>query len=915
MVDVPQKTRPRLFLIDGYALIYRAFFAMISRPLTTSKGENTSAAFGFTRFLMKLREDYAPDYLGVVMDAGSSQRTELYADYKATREKMPDELSASMPRIRALLEAFRVPVLELEDFEADDVIGTLVTRAAERGVEAVIVSGDKDFYQLISQDISLLNPGRGGPVGVDEEWVDLRNASERLGVPPEHVVDYLALIGDSSDNIPGAPGIGPKTAIQLIEQYGPVESIIERVGEISGKRPREAIQQHADSVRLSKKLVTIIRDLPVDLDLEALQVCEPDHDALRDLLVDLEFHSLARDFAPAKPVVARPVTYDVARTPKDVDRLVAAARKAGTIAVDAVTTSDDPMRSDLVGLAIALRETEATYLPFGHRRSGELALDDSAAGNLPSLDSPELASLRALLEDASVKKVGHDLKFDLQVFRRHGVEMGGLHFDTMLASYLIDPGRRDHGLDGLVLQYLKHHAIAEDDVCGKGKQRVLMNEARMDDVARLGAERADLAIRLHALFEPELERYELTRLYEDIEMPLLTVLASMEQAGVRIDLEFFRRTANRLETDLHRLRREIFEIAGGEFNINSTPQLREILFDKLQLPILRKTKTGASTDASVLDELAKEGHRFPVILLEYRHLDKLKGTYVDALPQHVNSRTHRIHTRFEQAVAATGRLSSSDPNLQNIPIRTEVGADLRRGFIPEDGYLLLSADYSQIELRVLAHLSGDPAFVDAFSQGLDIHRQTAALVFDVPVADVTAEMRAAAKTINFATIYGIGPHALSAQLNTSYVEAKQFIEAYFKRLPDITAYLESQKKAAYEKGYVETIAGRRRYVPEVRSKNHNIRSFGERAAMNAPVQGSAADIIKVAMIDVHRAVQETGAGIRMLLQVHDELVFEVPKDEADAGQALVRDKMEHAFALRVPLEVATGVGENWLEAK
>ncbi|HEX6640614.1 MAG TPA: DNA polymerase, partial [Thermoanaerobaculia bacterium] len=618
MVDVPEKTRPRLFLIDGYALIYRAFFAMISRPLTTSKGENTSAAFGFTRFLLKLLEDYQPDYLGVVMDAGSSQRTELYADYKATREKMPDELAASMPRIRALMEAFRVPVIELQDFEADDVIGTLATRAAERGIDAVIVSGDKDFYQLISPEVSLLNPGRGGPVGVDEEWVDLRNASERLGVPPEHVVDYLALIGDSSDNIPGASGIGPKTAIKLIQDYGAVENIIERAAEISGKRPREAIEQHADLVRLSKQLVTIIRDLPVDLDLEALQVCEPDRDALRDLLVELEFHSLARDLAPAAPTVAKPVTYDVAKETKDVERLVAKARSAGTIAIDAITTSDDAMRAQLVGIAIATAETEATYLPLGHRRGGELALDDVSTGNLPALDSPALASLRALLEDASVTKVGHDLKYDLLLLRRYGIELGGLHFDTMLASYLIDPGRRDHGLDGLVLQYLKHHALAEDDVCGKGKQRVPMDEARLEDVARLGAERADLALRLHTLFEPELERYELSRLYHDIEMPLLSVLADMEQAGVRIDVDFFRRTAERLEAEIAALRAEIFEIAGGEFNINSTPQLREILFDRLQLPVLRRTKTGASTDASVLEELAKEGHRFPVLLLQFR---------------------------------------------------------------------------------------------------------------------------------------------------------------------------------------------------------------------------------------------------------------------------------------------------------
>jgi len=915
MVDVPQKSRPRLFLIDGYALIYRAFFAMISRPLTTSRGENTSAAFGFTRFLLKIQEDFAPDYLGVVMDAGSSQRTELFPDYKATREKMPDELAASMPRIRELLEAFRVPVLELEDFEADDVIGTLAHRAVEQGLETVIVSGDKDFYQLIGDHVCLLNPGRGGPVGVDEEWVDLRNASERLGVPPERVTDYLALIGDSSDNIPGAPGIGPKTALKLIEQYGAVESILEHAGEVSGKRAREALLENGDAVRLSKRLVTIQTDLPVELDLKALEVCDPDRERLREVLLDLEFNTLAQDLAPAPEAPPAERDYDIARDGAAVARLVERARAAGAIGIDVVTDSDHAVSARLVGIAIATEPIRATYLPFGHHRPGELALDDGSGENLPPLTDERMRPLRELLADPAVRKTAHDVKFDRLVLRRHGATLAGAGFDTMLASYLIDPGRRDHGLDGLVLHYLKHRATPEEEVCGKGRQRVPMNEAPLERVADLGAERADLALRLREPLEKELEQYALAELFQSVEMPLLEVLADMERAGIRIDVDFFRQTAQRLARDLETLRDEIYKEAGGEFNINSTPQLREVLFDRLELPVIKKTKTGPSTDASVLETLAAQGHRLPVLLMEYRQLDKLKGTYVDALPAHVNPETGRIHTRFEQAVAATGRLSSSDPNLQNIPIRTDVGAEIRKGFIPADGFLFLSADYSQIELRVLAHLSGDEVFVDAFSRGEDIHRQTAAIVFEVPVEDVTADMRAAAKTINFATIYGIGPHALSQQLGTDYAEAKRFIEQYFERLPRVRQYLDTQIAAAREHGYVETITGRRRYIPEIRSRNYNMRQFGERAATNAPVQGSAADIIKKAMIDIHADFGESHGGARMLLQVHDELVFEVPRDDAEASRERIRRLMEGAVALNVPLEVATGVGENWFECK
>ena len=931
MVEKPEKKRPRLFLIDGYALIYRSFFAMISRPLTTSRGENTSAAWGVTKFLQKILQEYEPDYLGVVMDAGTSQREQLYPAYKATREKMPDELKASLPRIEQLLRAFRIPILRLPDHEADDVIGTLAVKAAKAGLEAVIVSGDKDFYQLIRPGICLLNPGRGGPSGIEEEWVDTRNASERLGVPPERVTDYLALIGDSSDNIPGAKGIGPKTAVQLIEQYGPVEEILAHVDEIPAKRAREALIQHRAEVELSKRLVTINTDLPIQLDLDALRIKEPDRDALRQVFTELEFHSLVRDLAsPVEDVVRERARYHLVTSPEEVAALVERIRAAGEVCVDTESTSMNPMRADLVGISLAVEPGEAYYLPFGHRPPSSSALGAAGDGaapdlpgareggappNLPPLTSPEMLPLVEVLQDPGIRKIGQNLKYDMLVLRRAGVELRGVAFDTMIAAYVLDPGRREYGLDALALQYLDHRTITYEELCGKGKDQIPIAEVPIERVVEYACEDVDVALRLRELFRADLERYALDDLFERIEMPLVRVLVDMEWAGIRIDEAFFRNLGRKLERDLELIREEIYKVAGGEFNIASTPQLREVMFERLGLPVLKRTKTGPSTDASVLEELAAQGHEFPRLLLEYRQLDKLKGTYVDALPKLVNPETGRLHTNFNQTVAATGRLSSADPNLQNIPIRTEIGAEIRKGFVPAEGHVFMAADYSQIELRILAHLSGDPAFVEAFRRGVDIHRQTAALVFDVLPDEVTPQMRAAAKTINFATIYGIGPFALSRQLGTSVAEARRFIEAYFKRFPGVRRYLDEQIEHAREHGYVETLSGRRRYIPEIHSDNFSVRQFGERAATNAPVQGTAADIIKLAMIDIHSALEASRAKTRMLLQVHDELVFEVPREELDEIRDLVREKMENAFRLDVPLVVEIGVGENWYECK
>ena len=934
-MELPEKTRPRLYLVDGYALIYRAFFALISRPLISSRGENTSAAWGVTRFLLKIIEQHDPDYFGVVFDAGMSQRHEIYPEYKATREKMPTELEASIPRVREIIEAFHIPVLEVPGYEADDVIGTLAEQAVRNGLETVIVSGDKDFYQLIRDGIALLNPGRGGPAAVDEEWVDLRNAHERLGVAPERVVDYLGLIGDSSDNVPGVPGIGPKTAIQLIEKYGPIEEILERAAEISGKRPREALlANHAQAI-LSKRLVTIGTDVPIELDLEAVRREEPDRDRLREIFLDLEFHSLVRDYAPPEPAAAATTgRYSLIQTPREVVDLVARIRALGRVSVDTETSDMDPMRADLVGISIAVEPGEGYYLPLAHIAEAAdeqetttppasrtdppdlfSVLDEPPSINLPELLSDELADLVALLEDPEVAKIGQNLKYDLLVLRRAGITLRALEFDTMVASYLLEPGRREHGLDALALQHLARRTISYEELTGKGKNQIPFAEVALERCRDYACEDADIALQLAEIFAPQIRDLKLEELFQGIEMPLVEVLADMEWAGIRIDEDFFEALRVRLAGQLAVLEQRIHEAAGVEFNINSNPQLREILFERLKLPVIRKTKTGPSTDASVLEALAAQGHELPILLMEYRQLDKLQSTYVMALPRLVNPETGRLHTSFNQTVASTGRLSSSDPNLQNIPIRTELGAEIRRGFIPAEGRVFVSADYSQIELRILAHYSQDPAFVDAFRRGEDIHRQTAALIFNVDPEAVTREMRDRAKTVNFAVIYGIGPFSLAQKLGISNAEGKEFIEHYFERFPGVRAYLDSQIELARRQGYVQTLTGRRRYIPEISSRNFNIRSFGERVATNAPIQGTAADLIKIAMIDIHRTLRESGSGARMLLQVHDELLVETPADRVEETLEILRGKMEAAAELEVPLRVETGVGANWLECK
>jgi len=972
--------RPRLYLIDGYALIYRAFHALGGgTPLRNARGENTGMAKGVSDFLRRLIDKHRPDYLGWVNDAGSSGREELLEAYKANRVALPDEeqqdFDTGVARVQQILEGYRIPTLALEGFEADDVIATLAKQGAAAGLEVCIVSGDKDLLQLVEEKVWVLNPWHGPPGRTTEKWYGVENAHERLGVPPERIIDYLALVGDTADNVPGVTGIGDKSALALIQRWGTVEEMLAHVDEVEPTRARNALLKHADEARLSKQLVTLQHDLDVTLDLGALTLETPDWAALRDLFVELEFNSAARAAAAqlggagaetpvgaldtdtsagrvpeTPPDVTR--EYRVADTPALVAEMIAEARAAGMFAFDTETILDadapriiTPIRANLVAMSIATAPGRSWYLPFAHRRpataQGGLDLGDAPAptparkspsaessiaarllaqgehpvANLPAITDEAMAPLRALFADPSVRKVAHHAKYDLLVLRRAGVPVAGLDFDTMLASYVLDPSRRSHAIDALSVELLGLAMTGYDELCGKGKQEIPFDEVPIVAARDYACADADIALRLRGVLEPRLAEHVMGPLLHDIELPLVHVLAEMEWTGITIDVPWFHSLKARFEAARREVETQIHAEAGETFNIASNPQLRTILFEKLGLPVKKKTATGPSTDASVLQELADEGHTLPALLMEYRELAKLENTYLDTLPGLVNPRTGRLHTSFNQTVASTGRLSSSDPNLQNIPVRRALGKDIRRGFVPRAGWQLMAADYSQIELRLLAHLSGDSAFVEAFRAGGDIHRQTASVIFGVPLEAVTGEMRARAKTINFATIYGQGAHALSRQLGIDHAEAKAFIETYFLRFAGVRTWLDQAVEQARTRGYVETIFRRRRYIPEILDRNFNTRSLGERLAQNSPIQGSAADLIKVAMIRIDQVLREGGWEAKMLLQVHDELVFECPPGEVERLTAMVQREMTGAVTLRVPLVVDVGVGANWVEAK
>jgi DNA polymerase-1 len=900
--------KKRLFLIDGSALAYRSYFAFIRNPLINSKGENTSAVFGFTNSIMKILKDENPDYVAVVFDTKAPTfRHEIFKDYKSTRAKMPSEMVDQLPRIREVSEGMNLPILEVEGFEADDLMGTLAKRAEKKGMEVVLVTGDKDFLQLVNEDVKVLNPKRGGE---EPELLDKKGVEEKFGVPPEKVVEVLALMGDASDNIPGIPGIGEKTAVELIREFGDMEQTLAHADKVKRKNVQKGLKEHPDLARLSKRLATIDTNVPFELDLQKLKRENFNLPKLKELFKELEFTKLLQDVSSLE--TKEKLDYEIIKSEKELEELIADLEKVGEFAIDTETTSLNPIDAELVGISISYKEKEAFYIPVGHH----VGRWPSAVRREENLDlSVVIKNLKWILEDEKIRKIGHNLKFDLEILRRYGIELKGIHFDTMIASYLINPSFRQHNLNYLALENLDHKMIPISDLIGTGKKQKSFAEVPIKDACIYSCEDANFTLRLKQVFVPKLSLLSLEKLFFEVELPLIEVLAEMEMVGVSIDTQHLRKMSQELSQQLDGLTQEIYDLAGKKFNINSTQQLSKILFEDLKLTPVRKTqkKTGESTDIGVLETLAKE-HPLPKILLEYRQLSKLKSTYIDALPALVNKRTGRIHTSFNQTVTATGRLSSSDPNLQNIPIKTDLGKKIRKAFVPRNSdFLIMSADYSQVELRILAHFSQDKTLMNAFKRGEDIHIRTASEVFGVPIKKVTQEERAVAKTTNFSIIYGVSAYGLSQSTGMTPQEAAIFIDIYFKRYPRVKTYIDEMIELARKQGFVTTLLGRRRYIPEINSSNRQKREFAERTAINTPIQGSAADLIKVVMIDVAKELK--GKKSKMILQVHDELVFEVSKDELDFVKKMVKDKMENTIQLDVPIRVDINVGENWLEAK
>jgi DNA polymerase-1 len=903
-------TTPTLFLIDGSSQMYRAYHAFRGRGLSNQEGQSTHAVYVFVTMLRKLIADHHPTYIAASFDLpGPTFRDEIVSDYKANRAQMPDDLVEQINWVHEACEAMGVPVLTMPGYEADDVIGTLAARAVTSGFSVAIVSIDKDFFQLV----------RNGSVRVydprdDGAWFDEVGVAEKFGVKPSQVVDVLALVGDTSDNVAGVPGIGKKGATDLITQYGSLDALLAHSSELKLKQ-REALEAHRDGALRSRDLVTIRTDVPIEFDLESLRYRGASRERCYDLFSRLAFKTLVNDYAPTAEAIQ--TDYAIVSTERELDMLIGELRSAGAFAIYLITDQISAMRASIVGIALSTKDREARYIPVGHE-NGDTSGDLLASASAPSqLDRRVvLERLRPLLEDALVGKRGHDLKVTMLVLARHGITLRGLAFDSMLASYLLDANRSGHSLEATALEHLGYRARAEEDVRGRGARALPFPNVSPQALLSFAGERADMAWQLSGTLAPLIAANHVDGVFRDLEMPLIPVLADVERVGVLIDIPLLATQSRHLEQELATYTARIFEIAGEEFNINSPQQLGRILFEKLQLPVARKTgKTrSASTAAEVLEELAAM-HRLPRLILDWRGLQKLKSTYIDALPLMVHPSTGRVHTTFNQAIAATGRLSSSDPNLQNIPIRTELGREIRRAFVAAPGCVLISADYSQIELRVLAHLAGEEALIEAFRAGEDIHDRTAAKLFGTSSGLSRHELRSRSKMVNYAVLYGKTPFTLAKDINVTQEAAQEFIEAYFRGFPHVRAFIDRTLEEARGTGVVRTMFGRRRLMPNLTSRNFQMRSQAEREAVNMPIQGTAADILKKAMIDLHGALPRHGLTAHMILTVHDELLFECPKEEADAASVLVRERMEGAASLNVPLTVDLGVGENWRDAK
>lgn len=880
--------KPKLYIVDGSSYIFRAYYAI--RHLSNSKGLPTNAVYGFTQMLLRLLKEEKPEYLVMVFDSKEpSFRKKEYEAYKANREVPPDDLIPQFDYIKKVVTALNIPQLELPGFEADDIIATVAKKLVPAENPVVIVTGDKDLMQLVNHHIVLLDEMKG-------RRIDVEGVREKFGVKPEQVVDVLGLMGDSSDNIPGVPGIGPKTASQLIQQFGSVEGVYERLGEVKGKKA-EDLKAHREQAFLSKRLATLHEDVPMKFAYEDFRRKDPKTELCQELFSELEFHGLLKEFGGETKRLSSE-GYRLVDTPEAFAEFLRRIGSASAFAFDTETTSIDPLKAQLVGLSFAPAAGEAYYLALGHQVvERQLVLE------------PTLAALKPVLENPAVAKVAQHFKYDSHVMLNYGIRVAGLSCDTMLASYLLDPAA-SHKLDNLASRYLDHKMISFEEVAGKtGDFSAVAPQAASD----YSCEDADVTWQLAELFQPKLKEEGLWDLFHDVEIPLSLVLEEMERRGIKVDKGFLEGLQREFGDRIVAREAKIHALAGEAFNIQSPKQLGTILFEKLKLPVQRKTKTGYSTDVEVLTELAKV-HDLPKEILEYRSLTKLKSTYVDALLAILDPVTHRVHTSFNQTIAETGRLSSSDPNLQNIPIRSEDGAKIRRAFVAEPGYSLLSADYSQIELRVLAHLSEDPTLLQAFAEEQDIHRMTAASIFQVNEALVTPNMRAAGKTVNFAVVYGQTPFGLSGQLGVTQAQAKKYIDQYFEKYSGVRDYRERVLAQAREKKEVRTWMGRRRFVLDIDSKNAIARNFAERIAFNTVIQGTAADIIKKAMVEIEAELRERKLKSRLLLQVHDELVFEAEYSELETVRELIKRRMEGAVPFQVLLKVEIGVGASWAEA-
>jgi DNA polymerase-1 len=918
----------KLFLFDAYALIYRAYYAFIKNPRINTKGMNTSAVLGFCNTLHEVLAKEKPTYLGVAFDPhGPTFRSEAYAQYKAQREETPEDIRRSVPVIKEILKAMRIPVLEAEGFEADDVIGTLAKKAGSEGIRTYMLTPDKDYGQLVGGNVVMYRPRHGGGY----ETLDEAGVCQKYGITgTAQVIDLLGLMGDAADNIPGCPGVGEKTAVKLLQQFGSVDALLERTGELKGALKKK-VEENAEQIRFSKFLATIRTDVPVELDLEKLRVTEPDTAELRRLFTELEFKTLLDKFlnnreniknnangqldlfseittdgqvgeekSALKTLTDTPHTYKLVDTEEDMLKLRDFFMTKSFLSLDTETTSTNTIDAELVGLSFSVSENEAFYVPVPAERQ--------QAQNIVNIFKP-------IYEQSSILKIGQNIKYDMEVLTNYGVELAGEMFDTMLAHYLLQPEQR-HNMDDMAETYLSYRTIHIDELIGpKGKGQKSMRDLPPEEVYEYAAEDADVTLKLKNLLEPKLKESGVWQLFSEVEMPLVRVLASMEMNGVRLDTDSLKETSQILTARMNDIEQEIYRLAGEEFNIASPRQVGEILFGKMKIVEKpKKTKTGQYvTSEEVLQQLRGKSEIVGKIL-EHRGLKKLLGTYVDALPKLVNPRTGHIHTSFNQTVTATGRLSSSDPNLQNIPVRGEDGKEIRKAFIPEESCLFFSADYSQIELRVMAHLSGDENMQEAFREGYDIHAATAAKIYHETMDSVTRDQRTRAKRANFGIIYGITVFGLAERLDISRKEAAELIDGYFATFPKVAEYMEQAKETAREKGYAETLMHRRRYLPDITSHNATVRGFAERNAINAPIQGTAADIIKIAMVRIYDRFKRENIRSKMLLQVHDELNFSVYPDEKERVERIVLEEMQNAYPLDVPLVADCGWGANWLEA-